>query len=88
MTKNSCLDIEYALLKDFLISGLSIKAFVESKNGVLLTMKKEMWKQMMTLMKCGIVETDTYSYELRYARTHRDKFLNRISMYEKFKNEQ
>ena len=69
------------LLKEFLESDLSQKAFAEHKQMPLREVKKLLWQQMMTLYKKGIVSPKYYSYEVRYAKKHKEEFLQAIKYF-------
>jgi hypothetical protein len=70
---------DYSLLKEFLESGLTQKAFAEHKQANYNWMNKKLWLQMNNLYKDNIVIPGMYAYEVRYAQKHKEKILKAIS---------
>ena len=78
---------DFTLLKEFLESGLTQKAFAESKGRDTQWISKLLWKQMMNLYKNGIITPGPYAYEVRYSKKHKDQILKAIN-YDQTRNNQ
>ena len=78
---------DFTLLKEFLESGLTQKAFAESKGRDTQWISKLLWKQMMNLYKNKIITPGPYAYEVRYAKKHKDQILKAIN-YDQTRNNQ
>ena len=66
---------DFTLLKEFLESGLTQKAFAESKGKDVQWTSKVLWKQMMRLYLSGLVVPGPYAYEVRYAKKYKKQIL-------------
>ena len=71
---------DYSLLKEFLESDMTQKAFAEHKKMSVQWIGKLLWKQMMSLYKNNIVKPGPYAYEVRYAKKNKDKILTALNI--------
>ena len=71
--------MKHDLLKEFLESGLTQKAFAEKKKMTAQWLGKELWLQLMYLYKNRLVKPHPYSYEVRYAHKYKDEILKALS---------
>ena len=75
--------MKYQLLKEFLECDLSQKDFAEARGVPFRKMNAELWKQMMSLFKCGLVIPKMYQIEMRYLRKYKEEFLTAINNIQK-----